>query len=32
MNKIEIDKNFRGNVYITQGDKELCRYSNGFGV
>ena len=30
MNKIEIDKNFRGNVYITQGDEVLCKYSNGF--
>ncbi len=30
MDKIEIDKNFRGNVYITQGETVLCKYSNGF--
>ena len=30
MNRIEIDKNFRGNVYITQGETVLCEYCNGF--
>lgn len=30
MNRIEIDRNFRGNVYITQGETVLCEYCNGF--
>ena len=30
MNRIEIDKNFRGNVYITQGETVLSEYCDGF--